>query len=84
MMYLAQQQANRDFELQALKTDNHTLTKKVAEVTKQRDNNMERLNELSKGQNEQRASESRGKVNMDYLKNILVKYEKSHKIGRKT
>ena len=74
MRFLAQQQASRDYEIQKLQGEVERLTKSVAETTRQRDQNAAKVSELSKLESKQKATEARGGVNMDYLKNIMVKY----------
>eukprot|EP01059_Diplonema_ambulator_P013202 TRINITY_DN23722_c0_g1_i1.p1 TRINITY_DN23722_c0_g1~~TRINITY_DN23722_c0_g1_i1.p1 ORF type:complete len:775 (+),score=281.17 TRINITY_DN23722_c0_g1_i1:33-2327(+) len=74
MMLLAQQQANRDWELQQYQEEIENLNKTVKELTQQRDSQLQRLNSLSSETMELESSKNRSKVNMDYLKNILVKF----------
>eukprot|EP01060_Flectonema_neradi_P040890 TRINITY_DN9487_c0_g1_i1.p1 TRINITY_DN9487_c0_g1~~TRINITY_DN9487_c0_g1_i1.p1 ORF type:complete len:631 (+),score=188.13 TRINITY_DN9487_c0_g1_i1:893-2785(+) len=74
MMLLAQQQANRDSEMQSLTSEIARLTEINRSVSTQRDDLQAKLNSLDTTQSERIASANRTKLNMDYLKNILVKF----------
>ena len=74
MMLLAQQQANRDGELQSLTVEVSRLTELTKSLTIQRDDIRSELQSLNTTQSERISSDNRKNLNMDYLKNILVKF----------